>query len=297
VRFVPRSWHNETWVCSMRGHVTPAARAARLRPEDSELGVDTADGRRLSRCLRCDAWVEGVAPPPGGAVYDEIPPLPELDLPRRGKPLSDAIVLRLISLNRAVHCLVFALLATLLLIVNSNLGNLQHWAHTWLSRVTDVADNTTGNDSRDWFARQLQKVASLDKHTIVVLAVTAIGYAVLEGVEAVGLWHEKRWAEYLTVIATVGFLPFEGHELLQRVTVVRITALVVNLAILAYLLYAKRLFGLRGGAKALQEAIDWEEVLRPPAGVTRPASAAGETAAAGAPEAPTPAATIPTPVR
>jgi uncharacterized membrane protein (DUF2068 family) len=281
----------------MRGHVTPAARTARLRPEDSELGVDTADGRRLSRCLRCDAWVEGVPPPPAAAAYDEIPPLAELDLPRRGKPLSDAIVLRLISLNRAVHCVVFGLLAALLLVVNSNLGNLQHWAHTWLSRVTDVADNTTGNDSRDWLARQLQKVASLDKHTILVLAVTAIGYAVLEGVEAVGLWHERRWAEYLTVIATIGFLPFEGHELIQRVTVVRITALVVNLAILAYLLYAKRLFGLRGGTEALHDAIDWDEVLRPPAGVTRQASAAGATAAAGAPEAPTPAATIPTAVR
>ncbi len=72
-------------------------------------------------------------------------------------------------------------------------------------------------------------------------------YAVVESTEAVGLWHEKRWAEYLTVVATAGFLPFEILELLDRVTVLRVGALVVNLAVLVYLVWAKHLFGLRGG--------------------------------------------------
>ena len=44
----------------------------------------------------------------------------------------------------------------------------------------------------------------------------------------------------------------------------RVGALVVNLVILVYLVYAKRLFGLRGGAAALETQIDWAEVLAGP---------------------------------
>ena len=57
MRLVPRRWHNETWVCSIKGHVVPAEGAARLRPEDATIGVDLEDGTRVSRCLRCDLWM------------------------------------------------------------------------------------------------------------------------------------------------------------------------------------------------------------------------------------------------
>ena len=45
-------------------------------------------------------------------------------------------------------------------------------------------------------------------------------------------------------------MPYEVYELVDKVTVFRVGAFVVNLAILLYLLLAKRLFGLRGGAAA-----------------------------------------------
>ena len=60
----------------------------------------------------------------------------------------------------------------------------------------------------------------------------------------------KRWAEYLTFVATTALLPLEIWELTRRISPFKIVALVVNLAIVIYLLLAKRLFGLRGGAKA-----------------------------------------------
>ena len=108
MRLVPKRWHNETWVCSMRGHVAPAARAARLRPDDVTIGVDAADGTRLSRCFRCDMWIRLAVPAGDDIAYDVVPPLDELDLPRRGKPLQDAILLRLVALDRAVHAVIFA---------------------------------------------------------------------------------------------------------------------------------------------------------------------------------------------
>jgi len=264
VRLLPRNLHLETLVCAVRGHVTPAAGAARLRAEDRELGVDLPDGRRVARCLRCDVWVEGFAPAPGAAAYDVLPPLADLDRPRRGRPLRDAVVLRLIAVDRAVHSVVFGLLGVALLFVDFKWFDLQSFAKDAADRLDGVANNTGPHASHDVLSRELHRIADLHRGTVTTLAITALAYFVIEGVEAVGLWIERRWAEYLTVVATAGFLPFEIHELADRVTVLRVGALVVNVAILVYLVYSKRLFGLRGGAAAVHEQIDWTKVLAPP---------------------------------
>jgi uncharacterized membrane protein (DUF2068 family) len=60
----------------------------------------------------------------------------------------------------------------------------------------------------------------------------------------------QRWAEYLTLIVTASFLPLEIYELSVHVSVLKIVAFVVNIAVVVYLLYAKRLFGIRGGTAA-----------------------------------------------
>jgi uncharacterized membrane protein (DUF2068 family) len=97
------------------------------------------------------------------------------------------------------------------------------------------------------------------------------GYAVLEGIEAVGLWFAARWAEYLTFIATTLLLIPEVYELTGRITITKIITLVINLAVVGYLLFAKRLFGLRGGGRAERaeraEDTGWEALERtaPPA--------------------------------
>ena len=75
-------------------------------------------------------------------------------------------------------------------------------------------------------------------------------FAIVEGVEAVGLWLGKRWAEYLTFIATTALLPLELYEITHRFTPLKVLTLIVNLAVCAYLIYAKRLFGVRGGGGA-----------------------------------------------
>ena len=75
-----------------------------------------------------------------------------------------------------------------------------------------------------------------------VLAIGAIAYAVLEGTEGVGLAMRRRWAEYLTVIATGVLIPFEAYEVIHKVTLFRVGALLLNLAVVGYLAYRKRLF-------------------------------------------------------
>jgi uncharacterized membrane protein (DUF2068 family) len=75
-------------------------------------------------------------------------------------------------------------------------------------------------------------------------------YAFVELLEAVGLWYGRRWAEYLTLIVTASLLPVEVFELSHSVTPFKVVAFILNVAVVAYLLYAKRLFGLRGGVAA-----------------------------------------------
>jgi uncharacterized membrane protein (DUF2068 family) len=248
--------------------VLAAARVARLRPEDAGLGVDVPDGRRLVRCLRCDAWAEVRPRPEAGA--ETLPALDELKLPRRGKDLRDAIILRLIAIDRGVHSVLFGLLAVALIALEVNFGSAQAKASAIIRALDQSLGQTGQADSSSFVATELEKFLSVRKGAVLVLAVTAVAYCLVEGIEAIGLWLERRWAEYLTAIATAGFLPFEVNELLKRVTVLRVVALVVNLAILVYLVWKKRLFGIRGGLKAERhETIDRRALFGPPAGAIR----------------------------
>jgi uncharacterized membrane protein (DUF2068 family) len=255
-------WNRETFVCAFKGHVTPAADVERLRSEDGGMGVDLPDGRRLARCLRCDAWI--AVTPPVAAIAETLPALQALEVPRRGKALRDAIVLRLIALDRAAHCVLFGVLAGVLIYLELHLGPLRTKVQDLLNRLNGAAADTGQGSSQSFTVRELQKFLHLQRHALLVLAFTAVAYCVVEGVEAVGLWLERRWAEYLTAIATAGFLPFEIEELTKRVTVLRVGALVINVAILVYLVWKKRLFGVRGGTVEAEEEVDREALFGPP---------------------------------
>src|SRR4051812_27384709 len=89
-RFRPKL-HYELIVCGVRGHELVGPDAAELRPQDHVLAVD-AEGVRWHRCLRCDSWLP--LPRPEAPVREPLPAREELELPLRGRPLRDKIVLR-----------------------------------------------------------------------------------------------------------------------------------------------------------------------------------------------------------
>ncbi len=80
------------------------------------------------------------------------------------------------------------------------------------------------------------KVDALQPEAMLVMSLVTIAYAALLLVEASGLWFERAWAGYLTVISTSLFLPFELFEVVKRVTVVRVIVLLLNFAIVVYLI-------------------------------------------------------------
>ena len=58
--------------------------------------------------------------------------------------------------------------------------------------------------------------------------------------EGLGLLFRKRWAEYLTVVATSAFVPLELYEIARHLTLTRLVVLVVNIVIVGYLLVRLR---------------------------------------------------------
>ena len=87
-----------------------------------------------------------------------------------------------------------------------------------------------------WIQRILHDVAQLSPSKQALLGVVALAYAALEGAEAYGLWRRERWGEWLTVIATSLLLIPEVWELTKSATPLKVGGLLVNLAIVIYLL-------------------------------------------------------------
>jgi uncharacterized membrane protein (DUF2068 family) len=82
----------------------------------------------------------------------------------------------------------------------------------------------------------IAKVTNVTPGQLRALGVGTFLYALLYLVEGTGLLLRKPWAEYLTVVATGLFIPLEIYEVARRVTPIRITLLVVNAAILVYVI-------------------------------------------------------------
>lgn len=80
------------------------------------------------------------------------------------------------------------------------------------------------------------KVDALQPQNVLMMSVVSLAYAGLLLTEGLGLWFERAWAAYLTVIATSLFIPFELYELYERITVPRTGVLLLNLAIVVYLI-------------------------------------------------------------
>jgi len=102
-------------------------------------------------------------------------------------------------------------------------------AQRWMAALASSND-------RSAVQHVIASLAGLSPRRLEAVGVGAFLYAVLFTIEGVGLWRGKRWAEYLTVIATLSLVPLEVFELTRAVTPPRLAALVVNLAVVAYLL-------------------------------------------------------------
>jgi uncharacterized membrane protein (DUF2068 family) len=247
----PRRRRQLDWeliVCGARGHVLVGRDATAVRDEDAIIARDHGDVR-WHRCLRCDCWVP--LPRPVTGTREHPPDRSEITVPTRGRALHDRIILRLIAIDRIVHFLVLGLLGIAVLLFASDRAQLRQTFYRVLNAIQGgVAGGPVQNSGHVGIVHELDKAFSLSAGTLHLVGIALLAYAALEGVEAIGLWMAKRWAEYLTFISTTVFLPLEVYEIIHRGTVLKVIGFLINLAVVIWLLVRKRLFGVRGGGAA-----------------------------------------------
>jgi uncharacterized membrane protein (DUF2068 family) len=83
----------------------------------------------------------------------------------------------------------------------------------------------------------LEKVALIDPHRLKQISLAIFAYAALHTLEGIGLVLQKAWAEYVTLILTASFLPWEFFEIVRKVTWIKIGVTALNLLVLFYLIY------------------------------------------------------------
>ena len=81
----------------------------------------------------------------------------------------------------------------------------------------------------------LSRALRVNTHQLKALSAGTFIYAALFLTEGTGLVMRRRWAEYLTIITTGGLLPLEVYEIDKHITWIKIGVLLVNIAIVVYL--------------------------------------------------------------
>lgn len=226
--------------CARQGHATYAPYEPALR---ERLRAETAAGEAW-RCLRCEDFVVGA--PHGSGPAEDAP------IVLRGKALREAFILRILAVERWIRALILALLAAAVFTFESTQTSLSAWFERELPRFENIARQFNYDLDKSPTLDFVRNILHERQGTLHLVEVFLIGYSLLQLAEGIGLWSLQRWGEYVAAVGTSIFLPLEIYELTKNVTVLKIVALVVNLLLVVYLVWRKRLFGVRGGAAAAE---------------------------------------------
>ena len=101
-------------------------------------------------------------------------------------------------------------------------------AQSWLNALHVEGDNR-------YLQSVLAKIMFIDQRKLEELSAGSFFYAGIVLTEGVGLWLQKTWGEYLTILATGIFIPMEVYEIVKRVSVARIVLAIVNILVVVYL--------------------------------------------------------------
>ena len=112
-------------------------------------------------------------------------------------------------------------------------ASLMHKLVTWASARPLGLEHKVVTRLLEWFS-------GLSASRIHALRIVTLAYAAVFATEGVGLWMQKRWAEWLTMIITASLIPLEVWELFDKPNIGKAAVLVANIAIVIYLVWHVR---------------------------------------------------------
>ncbi|MFT4041697.1 MAG: DUF2127 domain-containing protein [Gordonia sp. (in: high G+C Gram-positive bacteria)] len=228
----------EVLSCGIRGHATYAPDEPQLR---DRLHVQT-DAGIAWRCLRCGDFVIGA--PRGGGPADHAPEVP------RARLLRDLVIMRLLAVERLIRGIFLVVAGVFVIQLRHSQQTLAQRFDAELPLLRPIANQIGWNIDDSRVVDLIERATTLSTVTIVLAGCALLAYGISQFIEAFGLWFAKRWGEYFAVIVTSLFIPLEIYELAERVTVFKILLLLVNVVAVVWLIWSKRLFGVRGGGAA-----------------------------------------------
>jgi uncharacterized membrane protein (DUF2068 family) len=109
-------------------------------------------------------------------------------------------------------------------------------ANTAVDAITRLAEKIGFNPGAHYLDLAIAKIANLPPKAFKDLGIGSFIYAALFLTEGVGLWLTKPWAEWFTTIITGSLVPLEIFEIQRHPTVTKVVVLLINLAIVVYLI-------------------------------------------------------------
>lgn len=259
--------------CALRGHVSYAPTEPAIR---ARLRTDPPAGEAW-QCLRCATFVPG--PPKASGPAAAAPRV------RRDDELRSALILRIFAVERFVRAIIFGFIAYGVWRFKYSRYTIEQDFNREYPEVRALLHELGYNVSGSGLVGLIRHTFTLDQRTLTWLAIGAAAYTVVEILEGIGLWLLKRWGEYFALVATCAGIPYEIYELAAKITVLRMVAFVINVALVVYLVLSKRLLGARGGKRAYDARLRSESVLQ---AAVDAAAAKGEFGGAPPPVMPVP---------
>ena len=235
--------------CARQGHLTYAPDEPELR---ERLMAPTAGGTAW-RCLRCGTFVIDGQHSSGPAAA--------APLVLRGKEIRSQLILRVFAVERFLRFLIFGVAAYGVWRFRYDQASLEHAYNNDLPDIRALYRDLGFNVNNSRLLGLIHESLTLTPRTLTYLAIGLAAYALIELVESVGLWLGQRWGEYFAMVATSVFLPYEIYELAGKITWLRVTAFAINLLLVIYLVWTRRLFGIRGGKAAYDARLRSESVI------------------------------------
>jgi len=106
--------------------------------------------------------------------------------------------------------------------------------------ITNTATALKFDPDSHFVSVLLDKAGMINDHELKLVSIATFSYSGVATVEGVGLLMEQTWAEYLTLILGIAFLPWELVELIRRATLWRGGIFTANILIVIYLLWFVR---------------------------------------------------------